>query len=67
MAKTNKYYVIWMNSGYGFGGWEVVDYFDNYSEAKRCVGEYRMNGGSYVMRSRIVRDGKDVLDCRFRG
>lgn len=60
--KTAKYYVIFGNYG---DGWEVVDYFGDYSEAKRCLGEYRMVGGCYAMQSRIVREDRGVSNCRY--
>jgi hypothetical protein len=59
---TTKYYVIFGNHG---TGWEAEDYFEDYSEAKRCLGEYRMIG-TYAMQTRYVRDGKDPLNCRYR-
>lgn len=65
--KTTNYYVIWMATGYGFNGYEVIDFFEDYKEAKRCIHEYRMNGGTYVMRSRKIKEDKNVFDCRFIG
>lgn len=65
--EITKYYVIWMASSYGFNGYEVVDYFEDYKEAQRCLGEYRMNGGRYVMASRYVREDKDINNCRYAG
>lgn len=57
-----KYYIIF---GY-YDSWEVVDFFEDYAEATRCLKEYRMDGGCYSMQSRFVKKGKDPMNCKHR-
>lgn len=61
--KTQKLYVIFGNYG---GSWEVVDWFENRDKAKRCLGEYRMSGDYFALQSRMVREDRDVRNCRYR-